>query len=142
MEWLPEDWTGEEAFFDRINWGDQEAMCRGNVADEYRWIVDGFDGILREHGYQRERELYRVIEPNRDTIAFFCHFGVQCVLLSHLMNISPMILWHHLCMPPSSVTTLYSEERRKGIAVLRAKLRRYFTSLFSRRGVLFRSKIL
>jgi len=27
-----------------------------------------------------------------------------------------MILWHGFCAAPSSVTTIYSEERRKGIA--------------------------
>ena len=32
---------------------------------------------------------------------------------------SPMVLWHNLCAAPSSVTTLTSEERRKGIAGFR-----------------------
>ena len=40
-------------------------------------------------------------------------------MLSHLMNISPMPLWHHFCALPSSVTTLVTEEREKGIAVFR-----------------------
>ena len=49
----------------------------------------------------------------------FCHFGVECVLLSHLMHVSPMPLWHSLCAAPSSVTTIYTEERRQGIASFR-----------------------
>ena len=51
---------------------------------------------------------------------FFCHFGTSCVLLSHLMNVSPMVLWHGTCMAPASVTTVYTEERRPGIAYFRA----------------------
>ena len=58
-------------------------------------------------------------EANTDTLVFFCHFGLECVLLSHLMNVSPMILWHHTAAAPTSVTTVYTEERRKGIASFR-----------------------
>ena len=49
----------------------------------------------------------------------FCHFGVACVLLSHLLNISPVALWQGFVALPSSVTTLYTEERQQGIASLR-----------------------
>jgi probable phosphoglycerate mutase len=45
---------------------------------------------------------------------------MSVVLLSHLFNVSPMILWHSLAMAPTSVTTVYSEERRSGIASFRA----------------------
>ena len=120
-DWLPEDWTKEEAFFRRDLWSTQEAMIGGKVGEEYRWIVDNFDKLLAGHGYAREGEFYRAELPNRDTVVFFCHFGLQCVLLSHLMHVSPMIFWHHLCLPPSSVTTLYTEERRKGMAIFRAQ---------------------
>ena len=49
----------------------------------------------------------------------YCHFGVECVLLGHLLGISPMILWHGMCAAPSSVTTLVTEERREGTACFR-----------------------
>ena len=62
---------------------------------------------------------YKVVESNEDTLVFFCHFGLECVLLSHLLNISPMVLWHGVCAAPSSVTTLNTEERREGIAAFR-----------------------
>ena len=77
------------------------------------------DELLKRHGYYREGHFYRAERPNNDTIVLFCHFGVACVLLSHLLNISPMVLWHGLCAAPSSVTTLATEERRKGIASFR-----------------------
>src|SRR5699024_1342867 len=69
--------------------------------------------------YRRKGLYYEATAANTDTIAFVCHFGVECVMLSHLMNISPMPLWHHFCALPSSVTTLVTEEREKGIAVFR-----------------------
>ncbi|MNC67264.1 hypothetical protein D3C81_2161210 [compost metagenome] len=40
-------------------------------------------------------------------------------MLGHLLGISPMVLWHGFCAAPTSVTTLITEERRKGIAYFR-----------------------
>ena len=45
------------------------------------------------HGYAREGNYYRTAQGNTDTVALFCHFGVECVMLSHLLHISPMPLW-------------------------------------------------
>ena len=120
-DWLPADWTKEETFVRRDLWSTQEAMKGGKVQEEYRWVVDNLDKVLEKHGYVREGDIYRAERPNRDTLVFFCHFGLECVLLSHLLDISPMIPWHHMCMLPTSVTTLYTEERRKGLAIFRAQ---------------------
>lgn len=126
-DWLPQDWTKEEEFFRRDLWANQEVMKAGRstatgkqgVGEEYQWITENFDKLLAEHGYVRDGEFYRVEQANRDTLVFFCHFGLECVLLAHLMNVSPMILWHHTCAAPTSVTTIYTEERREGVASFR-----------------------
>lgn len=118
-DWLPEDWTKEENFYCRDLWMQHPALIEGKVPEEYRWITDSLDKLLAEHGYVRENNIYRVERANRDTIAFFCHFGLECVLLSHLLGISPMLLWHHTAAAPTSVTTLYTEERREGTAIFR-----------------------
>lgn len=118
-DWLPQDWTKQEEFFQRNLWTNHNAMQEGKVKEEYDWVIGNFDSLLAEHGYVREGDFYRVEHSNRDTLVFFCHFGLECVLLSRLMNVSPMILWHHVCAAPSSVTTIYTEERRKGTAAFR-----------------------
>ena len=118
-DWLPEDWTAEPDHYLTDKWMDTPVMKAGDVKEQYQWVTDGLDALLAEHGYVRDGKNYRVEQANRNTIVFFCHFGVECVLLSHLMNISPMVLWHHTCAAPSSVTTIYTEERRKGTAIFR-----------------------
>ena len=80
---------------------------------------DGLDEVLLNHGYRHEGDLFRAERPNRDSILFFCHFGVECVILGHLLGISPMPLWHGACALTTSVTTLVTEERRRGIASFR-----------------------
>lgn len=113
-DWLPEDWTSREEFFGRDTWRENPVMCQGGVGEAWQTAAEGLDALLAEHGYVREGYLYRAQRPNRDTVVLFCHFGVECVLLSHLMNVSPMILWHHTCALPTSVTTAITEERRQG----------------------------
>lgn len=118
-DWRPADWTEKEEFFSRKDWTAHPAMVEANVAEIYEGVIEKFDALLAEHGYVREGNLYRVTQANEETIAFFCHFGLECVLLSRLLNISPMLLWHGTCAAPTSVTTINTEERQKGIAYFR-----------------------
>ena len=121
-DWLPEDWTAEPRFFDRTEWKNVPCMQEGQVGPMYDAICEQFDALLAKHGYERDGLMYRAVSPNEDTIAFFCHFGLGSVLLSHLMNVSPMVLWHGFCAAPSSVSSLISEERREGKAYFRAQV--------------------
>lgn len=118
-DWLPQDWTAEPRFYDRDRWLDVPAFADADVRKSYLQVCNGLDALLADHGYVREGNLYRVQQANEDTIVFFCHFGLECVLLSHLLGISPMVLWHGTCAAPTSVTTLVTEERREGIASFR-----------------------
>ena len=118
-DWLPQDWTAEPRFYDRAQWLDVPAFRESNAPEIYRSVCAGLDSLLEEHGYVRHGKLYRAESPNEDTVVLFCHFGVECVLLGHLLGISPMVLWHGTCAAPTSVTTLTTEERREGIAYFR-----------------------
>lgn len=118
-DWLPQDWTAEEKYYRYDTWYDTDIMKDGHVKEEYEWVTSNLDSLLAQHGYVRNGHLYLAEKANNDTIAFFCHFGLGCVLISHLLGISPMILWHGLCAAPTSVATIVTEERRKGIASFR-----------------------
>ncbi len=118
-DWLPADWTKTEEFYDRELWHTVPVMKAGNVGKEADFVCSGLDELLEKHGYRHEGKLFHAIKPNQDTVVLFCHFGVKCVILGHLLGISPMLLWHGLCAAPSSVTTLNTEERREGIAYFR-----------------------
>lgn len=118
-DWLPQDWTVDKRFYDREHWWENERLVKAGVQREAEWVWQGLDALLASHGYRRDGEIYRAEEPNADTIVLFCHFGVECVLLSHLLGISTMALWQGTCALPTSVTTLATEERREGIAAFR-----------------------
>ena len=118
-DWLPADWTAEPRFFDKDQWFNVPVFQKAGVEQEYRWVCEGLDALLADHGYRRKDNYYVAENANEDTIVLFCHFGLECVLLSHLLNVSPMVLWHGTAAAPTSVTTLNTEERREGIAYWR-----------------------
>ncbi|MCR4657124.1 MAG: histidine phosphatase family protein [Lachnospiraceae bacterium] len=118
-DWLPEDWSGENIFYSAEHWTENRRMEEGGVGEEYKKVTDSFAGLLESHGYVKEGRVFRAEKANNDSIVFFCHFGVTCVMLSYLLNISPMVLWHGFVAAPTSITKVVTEERRKGIASFR-----------------------
>ena len=116
---LPAEWVDEPKMYDSAEWFKQPCYEAIGMEGNYRFVTDGLDEVLAKHGYRREGKIYHTDKGHTETIAFFCHFGLEMTLLSHLCNISPILLWHHFVALPTSVTTLYTEERRQGKAVFR-----------------------
>ncbi len=116
---LPTEWTDREEMYDYKAWHTQDCYRQANMQLAYDSVANGLDELIQSYGYTREGNIYRTEKGNTKTIALFCHFGLEMVLLSHLCNISPIPLWHHFTALTSSVTTLYTEERREGIVTFR-----------------------
>ena len=118
-DWVPADWTNMPYAFDFDKWTEFPALEEAKVREEVDWIYSEFDEFLRKHGYVKEGKLFKAVNPNSDVIVFFCHFGLECILLSYMLNLSPFILWHASIAAPTSVTTVVTEERREGTAQFR-----------------------
>ncbi len=116
---LPAFWTGVPEFYDKDKWVDVPMMSDADMRGEVKKVTDGLDEIIKAHGYERCGNYYRAVTPNTDTVVLFCHFGVTCVMLGHLIGASPMVLWHGMISLPTSVTELVTEERREGVAYFR-----------------------
>ncbi len=123
IEWdfFPRYWTREPLFYEKDAWMNAPVMQTGAIAEEYEKVKNGIDKLLAEHGYIRNENYYTVENSNTDTLVFFCHLGVQFVILSHLLGIAAPLLWHGFFVAPSSVTILTTEERVKGEAFFRVK---------------------
>lgn len=118
-DWLPQDWTKYEEFYRYDEWYKNPIMEEGGIGEYARSVTEPLDALLAENGYVRDGHIYRVEKASDKTLTLFCHFGVGCVMLGHLIGCSPMVLWHGFAAAPSSVTTIMTEERRKGIASFR-----------------------
>ena len=127
-DFMPEYWTEIDDMYDRNNWKNTE-IYRSNpeLIPAYNEVCSGIDGILEKYGYKRHHNYY-VTEhketPDKQdaTIVFFCHLGVTFVMMSHLLGISPAILFHSFYVAPTSVTILATEERIPGKAAFRTQV--------------------
>ncbi|WP_026508622.1 histidine phosphatase family protein [Butyrivibrio sp. MC2013] len=145
-DYFPEYYTTQQYMLDPENWYKAE-IYRQNPRIEEMWftICKELDKILASYGYERKDKYYIFRDPDgpgysselddiqtgghmeysvRDKdddkcIIFFCHLGVSCVMLAHLLNLSPVTLWHSFFMPASSVTVLNAEKRYHGQAAFR-----------------------
>ena len=116
---LPQEWTTSGNAYDRERWKEENFYRVEEIGKKYDQVAKSWDELLSKHGYTRDGGYYRTEKGNSDTVAIFCHFGLEMMLLSRLFNISPVVLSHHFVALPSSLTTVYTEERREGIAVFR-----------------------
>lgn len=145
-DFMPEYWTNIPQMYDREGWKETE-IYRSNpeLLPAYTQVCEGIDDILASYGYKRTGNHYlnenhsgqashtasgdaapHTAEGPADktdsTIVIFCHLGVTCVMMSHLLGISPALLFHSLYLAPTSVTILGTEERRGNIAQFRAQV--------------------
>ncbi len=118
-DWVPADWTSMPYAFDCDRWTEYPALEDAKVKEEVDWVYSNFDSFLADHGYKKDGKLFRAVRPNNNTIVLFCHFGLECVLLSYLLNLPLFVLWHSTIAAPTSITTVVTEERRPGIAQFR-----------------------
>ena len=100
-------------------YNDANIIKESNVVEQIKQIYDGFDNLLANHGYLREKCTYKVIKPNDDTIVIFCHFCMMSILISRLFNVPYLTIALNTFCPPTGITTFVSEEREKGIANFR-----------------------
>ena len=118
-DWRPTDWMKVPEFYDRDLWYTHPIMEEAHVKEAALHVHEGLDSLLAKHGYERDGLYYRAVRSNHDTIALVCHFGVEMVILAHLIGVSPMPLWHGFVASPTAITRISTEERVSGIASFR-----------------------
>ena len=119
---MPEYWTGIPEMYDKEAWKKTD-IYRSNeeLVPAYENVCGSLDRLLEDYGYTRQHDYY-VHTPRQDvndTIVIFCHLGITCVMLSHLLGISPVLLLHGMYLAPTSVTVAATEERQNHIARFR-----------------------
>lgn len=135
-DFIPSYWTNEPLMLDPMKWVEADVMKQNpDIAVKFAEVCENFDGLLSSYGYIREKRYYKISGPgrrfsaatplpdsedyskaltndeNEPVIVIFCHLGITCVVLSHLLNIPFPLLVHGFFLPTTSLTILSSEER-------------------------------
>lgn len=119
----PEFMDAHPELFHLEHWSQNETLRQGDVGAQYQWVCQELDKLLEKYGYFRKGYHYHAQEnAQRDAVvACFCHLGVTCACLSHLINTTPSQLWQGFFLAPTSVTAIGTEERRPGEAYFRCQ---------------------
>ena len=118
-DFMPKYYFSHSKLRDYDGWLDSECMKSGDIKTHYDKVTAEFDKLLALHGYERDKGFYLAKRPCNDTILLFCHFGIECVLLSHLASVPSLVFSQSFCCLPTGVTTVVTEEREQGIASMR-----------------------
>lgn len=136
-DYIPSDWADNPVMYTESEWLDIEpAIQNHELKLQYDAAIKGIDEIIADYGYVRKGKYYineknpknrrvtsTVVDmnthyanllPEEDagkTVIFFCHFGVTCLLLSHLVNLPFNALTHGTIIPTTGITIVNSEER-------------------------------
>ncbi len=120
-DFMPAYWTEFEELYHRDEWVDAPVMKTGNIRERNELVREGIDALLKEYGYERCGRYYVTEKGNDKTLVFFCHLGVQFVILGHLFGLSAPVLWQNCFVAPTSVTVVETEEREKGKVAFRCR---------------------
>jgi len=136
-DFVPSDWANNPTMFTTNDWLKIYPFNQNpEIEKVYFESREGLDQIIAEYGYKRNGNYYinekspknlqipsTCVDPrthygdtlddasNGPTVVFFCHFGIICLMLSHLLNIPFPALAQGTIIPPTGITVVTSEER-------------------------------
>ncbi len=115
-------WQNSPSLLQESEWTTHPLMntAQPSVQEVYKETCQGITNLLANHGFiLQENRMFRCEDNKEEIILLFCHMGLAMAIIGFLTQVSPFALWHGFCMPPSSVATLVTEERQKGLASFR-----------------------
>jgi len=115
---MPQFWCHESKLF-TPDWQEHPAFAPG--VDELGRIDRGFRNLMAVWGYEREQNglMYRCEHNDEKIYALFCHQCMGSALLGLILGVPVPVMLHSFFMSVTSVTTLVTEERKKGEIFLR-----------------------
>lgn len=107
--------TGNNAFlpFDRAY--ECDFFCTSGMKEAVSFIEENGNAFLEKLGYKKEGNVYRIVKPNDDKVALFCHAAFSRAWISVLLHIPIHIMWAGFDYEHSGVTVLEFENTENGI---------------------------
>ena len=79
------------------------------------YIEENGDKFLERLGYKKENGVYRIISPNEEKVALFCHAAFGRAWISTLLHIPIHIMWASFDYSHSGVTVIEFKNNADGI---------------------------
>ncbi len=90
-----------------------------NMVPAIQRIRDGGREFLERLGYREENGIYRILQPNEERVALFCHVVFSCVWLSELLHFPLHLMWGGTRITHTGVTVLHFKNYEDGFTAPR-----------------------
>ncbi len=87
-----------------LDWQNDVDYKGHRVVESYNKLAAKLDEWLKELGYEREGNYYRVTKENKDTIVMVSHGGASSVALSHMFNLPFSFVCAAICPNFTAIT--------------------------------------
>ena len=108
------DYKTEENLALGDKWYEAYPFNQSKSKEGWERIQRESDAFLSKLGYERDGLRYKILEPNDQKVAVFCHQGFGTTWLAHLLGMNPISFWSSFDLNHSSVTTLYFKNNNDG----------------------------
>lgn len=104
--------SSTNAYPEGDSWKTIPEFKEDNLIQDIDLHCKALDSFLEAHGYQRNGQLYKAIEPNEKTIVIVCHGGVISALVSYLTNVPFMQYISHMGVDLTAITKLHLQGQK------------------------------
>ena len=95
------------------------ALADTGMRNAVKKIEDGGRDFLERLGYREENGVYRILRPNEEKVALFCHTCMARAWLSVLLHIPVHMMWSAFSYTHTGVTVLEFRNYENGITAPR-----------------------
>ena len=93
---------------------DCEGFNQTQMKKAVSYIEEGGRDFLERLGYKEENGIYRILKPNDEKVALFCHAAFSRAWLSVLLHIPINIMWSSFSYTHTGVTVLEFKNNKDG----------------------------
>ena len=128
---LPNTYLRSDGMWD---WRSSEALQHpgfegSDLAEQTDFIIRGGADFLERLGYKEDGDNYRILYPNEDRVALFCHGNSLRVWLSHMLKVPLHIFLASFGYTHTGVTVLQFKNNDRGITAPRCLIYNDMTHL-------------
>ena len=92
---------------------------QSRMKDAVRYIEENGKLFLERLGYREENGIYRILKPNEERVALFCHAAFARAWISVLLHIPLHIMWSSFDYTHTGVTVIEFKNNENGITAPR-----------------------
>ena len=113
----PTRYKNEESVRMGEKWYEAYPFCHTRAKEGFERMMKASDEFMEGLGYKREGLKYKIVNPNNDRVAVFCHYGAGMTWLAHLLGIDPVAFWSTFTINHSGVTIINFPNHSNGYTI-------------------------